>query len=219
MRRLLLILIMGFFSHFIHAQNREVDYSNPSVTMDDLDAILQSLKMDIYKFGVHLPDSQRYEVCLYLEEYADKEMIKEQTVFCSPSTYRSFKDGKMILKPFDGARFIIKDNKDEFLVNIRMGNFGHPEYKVEIDSMYSNMHTAARFKIEDTTLQVGKTPLFLIGSFWESKLPDGKTLPDGSTSIFRFCVERELSPDCSSDAFNKMPHYYIFGLKVIEIDK
>ena len=208
------ICIILLSCNYTYGQFEEVDYSNPGIAMEDINAILQTLNIDVYKFGVNLPDSNKYEVCLYLEEYAEKELINKNIIWCTSSPYRTFKKGQMTSQPFDGARFIIKNNKTEFLINIRMGDFGHPEYKIKIDSTYSNRHLPRRFKIMNTTLSEGKTPLVLIGSFWETKLPDGKKMPDGSSKIFRFCMENELSPDFSNEAFEKMPHHYIIGVNV-----
>lgn len=207
-KRITLILIFVVSTNSFHAQNFEVDYSNPNITMEDMDAVLQSLKMNVYKFNLHLPDSLKYKVCLYVEEYADKEMLEEKGIFCTTSPYVSLKNGERIFKPFDGARLIIKENKDDFLLNIRMGDFGIPEYRVPIDSIYTNPHLPMRFKIENTTLQEGKTPLILIGSTWES------TSKDGSTALLRLCFEKELASDYSNEAFNMMPHYFIVGLNV-----
>ena len=78
---------------------------------------------------------------------------------------------------------------------------------MEIDSIYSNKHASIPFKIENTTLQQGQNPLFLIGSYWESPSKNGD-------AMLRFCMEKELSTDYSNQAFDMMPHYFIIGLNV-----
>jgi len=208
LKRIILILIFVVCSDSFQAQNFEVDYSNPSVTMQDMNAVLKSLKIDLYKFGLDLTDSQKYKVCLFIEEYDDKELLNEKVIWCSTSPYRSIKNGERIVKPFDGARFIITENNDDFLLNIRMADIGLEAYPVKIDSIYSNPHASRPFKIENGTLQEGKTPLILIGSFWES------ISKDGSTPVLRFCFEKEVSPDYTNEAFYNMPHYFIVGLNV-----
>lgn len=208
LKRIILVSIFFVTTNSFHAQNFEVDYSNPDITMEDMNAVLETLKMNVYKFNLHLPDSLKYKVCLFLEEYEDKEMLKEKVIWCTTSPYVTLRNGKRISKPFDGGRFIVKENKDEFLLNVRMGDFGLPHYTVPIDSIYSNPHASRPFKIENTTLQEGKTPLILIGSFW------GSTSKDGSTSLLRFCFEKELAPDYSNETFDMMPHYFIIGLSV-----
>lgn len=208
-KRIILISLFVVSTNAFHAQTYEVDYSNPDITMEDMNVVLETLKMNVYKFSLHLPDSLKYKVCLFLEEYEDKEMIKEKVIWCTTSPYVTLRNGERISKPFDGARFVVKENKDDFLLNIRMGDFGIPDYKVPIDSIYSNTHMSSKFTIENnTTLQEGKTPLILIGSSWES------TSKDGSTSMLRFCLEKELAPDYSNEAFDMMPHYFIVGLNV-----
>ena len=59
------------------------------------------------------------------------------------------------------------------------------------------------FKLD--SVQVGEfTPLLLVGSFWY----------DDQNKIYRFCGEREFTPDMASSAFKLIPHYYIVGVIV-----
>ena len=48
----------------------------------------------------------------------------------------------------------------------------------------------------------------LLGSFWDSLSPDRKT------KFQRFCLEKELNPDLTNKAFDYMPHYFIFGIRL-----
>lgn len=48
-------------------------------------------------------------------------------------------------------------------------------------------------------------PLFLVGSTWY----------DERYNIFRFCMENQMEPDLSNDAFDKMPHYMIVSIRAI----
>ncbi|MFD0837273.1 DUF5041 domain-containing protein [Mariniflexile aquimaris] len=207
MKRIILIWIFFVSIGSSQAQKFDVDYSNPNVTMEDMNAVLKSLKINVLKFGLYPPDSLKYKVCLFQEEYADKELVNEEVIWCTSSPYHSIKNGERIFKPFDGARFIITEDDNDFLLNIRMGDFGIDEYKLEIDSIYSNKHASIPFKIVNTTLKEGKTPLLLIGSFWESPSKNGDVL-------LRFCMEKELATDFSNQAFDMMPHYFIIGLNV-----
>ena len=58
--------------------------------------------------------------------------------------------------------------------------------------------------IVDTIEIGGFTPLVLIGSYWY----------DSEAKLARFCGEEEFDKDLSSDTLKKVPHYYVFGIKV-----
>ena len=58
--------------------------------------------------------------------------------------------------------------------------------------------------IVDTIEIGGITPLVLIGSYWY----------DSEAKLARFCGEEEFDKDLSSDTLKKVPHYYVFGIKV-----
>jgi hypothetical protein len=77
-----------------------------------------------------------------------------------------------------------------------------------IDSAYKKLHACKPFKVPVNFKNGDKVPLLLIGSFWDS------TSPDGEMKIERFCMENELESDFSNKAFDEMPHYFVFGIKI-----
>ena len=49
-------------------------------------------------------------------------------------------------------------------------------------------------------------PLILLGSGWY----------DERFNVFRFCGEREIEPDMSSEILKDVPHYYVVGVKFVK---
>jgi hypothetical protein len=213
-QKIVLVLAIIAFTFTAKAQQDEVEYSNPNITTSDIKAVLETLEMGVYKFGVSLPENTKYYITLYIDEYNTKGKIKSDMIWRTGSPYRKVNNGDISYKAFDGVRIISKSNKSDFVLNMGMGDFGIKNYKIKIDSLYTNPHAIMPFHINEMVLKEGNTPLILIGSFWESKLPVGKKLPEDATPLLRFCFEKELNPDMSNEAFKNMPHYFIIGIEV-----
>lgn len=49
-----------------------------------------------------------------------------------------------------------------------------------------------------------KIPILIYGSSWIDK----------KTGYYRYCMERELEPDFSNDAFKRMPGYYVYSIEL-----
>lgn len=59
----------------------------------------------------------------------------------------------------------------------------------------------------DYAVDAGKfVPLALFGSYWW----------DADSGVIRFCGEKLIKPDLSSDFIKHIPHFYILGIKVAE---
>lgn len=211
-----IIIALAVFAFTINAraQQDRVDFSNPDLTTGDIIASLEMLDIEVHKYGVTLPGNAKYNITLFIDEYDSNGKLKSNKVWSTSSPYLKEKNEELIDQVFDGVRIISKNNETEFVLNMRMGNFSVSNYLVEIDSIYSKPHGVKRFQIESNLLNEGKTPLLMIGSFWEEILPEGRTFPDGSNKIMRFCMENELNPDLSSEAFKEMPHYFLVGIDV-----
>jgi hypothetical protein len=75
--------------------------------------------------------------------------------------------------------------------------------KKDSDEMLFFYHTRP-FKMK-TFREDEFIPLVLLGSSWYDKRFD----------IFRFCGEREIEPDMSSEILKDIPHHYIIGVKFV----
>jgi hypothetical protein len=68
------------------------------------------------------------------------------------------------------------------------------------------------FRIPDEFPIGSEIPLVLVGSSWKATDDSRKNV------ISKFCwSEMEgISPDFSQEGFKKMPHYIIFGIRIVE---
>ncbi len=63
-------------------------------------------------------------------------------------------------------------------------------------------YSSRPFKFEGDGGVTGEIPLLLYGSFYYDEKYD----------IMRFCGEREISPDISSEIVQHIPHFYVVGV-------
>lgn len=117
-------------------------------------------------------------------------------------------DGKLIEKALSYIRKIAKIENQNFSLAIKMGDFELNDYKVKIDTIYKNPHACKPFKLPSKYNIGDKVALLLIGSYWNS------TSKDGKMKAQRFCMKNEMESDFSNKAFDEMPHYFVFGIKI-----
>ena len=55
-------------------------------------------------------------------------------------------------------------------------------------------------------VETGKLiPLVLFGSYWYEE----------ETGVSRFCGDKQIKPDLSSDLIKSIPHFYVLGIRII----
>lgn len=209
-------MILTAFLPSICSAQTEAD----NLTQEDYEAMLALNKMNVYKFPVKIPEDQKCMVVLYKQEYDRTGMIEDENIFGSHSPHRKVvdrqlvldDDGEPVLTPLDGIRIITKEEGRDFALGFKIGEFEIPSMPLKIDSIYALKHYARSFSLPDEFPIGSEIPLFFIGSSWNA------TDISGQTSITKFCIEEEVSPDFSDEQFRKMPHYIVFGIRIIEQD-
>jgi hypothetical protein len=206
----LVILIASHVYSRVYGQSmtNTVDPLKDEISQEDLKAVLSLLHINLFKFNTNFPFEQKCTVFLYQQEYEKRKLIKEFTIWGTSNPFQDRRDGKNIEKALDYIRIITKIEDQNFWLGIRMGDFELNEYHVKIDTIYKNPHACKPFKLPLKYNIGDKVPLLLIGSFWDS------TSKDGKMKVQRFCMENEMLSDFSSKAFDEMPHYFVFGIKI-----
>ena len=208
------ILIIENISFELTGQDNEkrIDSLNYQISQEDLIAVLQTLNIEVHKYKVNFPKEQKCNVFLYVQEYEKRNKIKDVTIWGSPNPFRWVEDGKEVQKTIEQIRIITKRDKQEFTLNMKMGDFSI-QYYIKIDTLYKKPHACKPFKLPKDYPIGSKIPLLLIGSYWDA------TSRDGTMKTEKFCMENELDPDFSSRSFDVMPHYFVFGISIEKQDE
>lgn len=203
------LILFNSISLKAFGQNDSKDSLNNQLSQEDLIAVLQTLNIEIHKFNVNFPLTQKCNVVLYQQEYEKRNVIKDKIIWGTPSPYRGMQDGKEVQKALEQIRIVTKSDRRDFTLNINMGDF-ILQRVIKIDSQYTNPHACKPFKLPSDFTIGSKIPLLLIGSYWNT------SSKDGTTGAQRFCTESFLNSDFSDRAFDVMPHYLIIGIKIVE---
>jgi hypothetical protein len=187
-------------------QSNEMDYNLP-VDQEDVLVALQMAGFSIYNFGVSMPDTSTYSLLFTIQEYIGKEMVSEKEWVSITTPYQGFVNNEKIQKKVNKIRVIIhkfdQDTSDLYFDAQIFG--GKTTYRARTHLNDSFLYNFYPVSFNQWPVKLNSFhPLCLIGSSWID-----------SKGTERFCLEKELEPDYSSDAFNTMPAYYIIGYKLL----
>ena len=80
-----------------------------------------------------------------------------------------------------------------------------PVNESEVAEQQSYKYESRPFELV-APVEMGKfIPLVLFGSYWYEQ----------ETGVSRFCGEKQINPDLSSDIIKSIPHFYVLGIKII----
>lgn len=173
-----------------------------ATSLENIDDALKILNFSIYNINLPVDSQETYLMKVYLEEY-DKGMKlkKSDTVL-----YETI--GKEAVRKVDPKlSIIIHDVNDTTITMLFKTPGGERLGPVKKAAMYNIKHMGKVFKSQPL-VPGKKIPLLLYGSMWhDANLPK---------DAVRFCMERQLAPDFSSEAFTSMPHYYLIFVELVQ---
>ena len=80
----------------------------------------------------------------------------------------------------------------------------HPVYAPEMPTKQAYRYESRPFELV-SSVEAGKfIPLVLFGSYWY----------EPETGVSRFCGDKLIKPDLSSDIIKSIPHFYVLGIKI-----
>lgn len=173
-----------------------------ATSLENIDDALKILNFSIYNINLPVDSQKTYLMKVYLEEY-DKGMKlkKSDTVL-----YETI--GKEAIRKIDPKlSIIIHDVNDTTITMLFKTPGGERLGPVKKAPMYNIKHMGKIFKSQPL-VPGKKIPLLLYGSMWHDA-----SLPKDAV---RFCMERQLAPDFSSEAFTSMPHYYLIFVELVQ---
>ena len=80
-----------------------------------------------------------------------------------------------------------------------------PVYAPEMPTKQAYRYESRPFELV-APVETGKLiPLVLFGSYWYEE----------ETGVSRFCGDKQIKPDLSSDLIKSIPHFYVLGIRII----
>lgn len=173
-----------------------------ATSLENIDDALKILNFSIYNINLPVDSQQTYLMKVYLEEYNKGMKLKKSDTLL----YETI--GKEAIRKVDPKlSLIIRDLNDTTITMHFKTPGGERLSQVKKDAMYNIKHMGKIFKSQPL-IPGKKIPLLLYGSMWhDSSLPK---------DAVRFCMERQLAPDFSSEAFTNMPHYYLIFVELVQ---
>ncbi len=201
---------------------------------EDYIKLLNRNGYEAFTFDISSLTDGQYNITFKIKEYKDGQKIKDD-IWGGYATLRNMtllsefpEDDQKNVKPEDmadpdrgiyamgkkimiGFTPIVNDSIQPIWIEVEnMGSGGNqlqmlPQYvnNDRINSNRSFQYYARPFKTGE--IATGKfLPLVLLGSVWYDK----------DAGVFRFCGEKEINPDMSSQILRYIPHYYVIGIEV-----
>ena len=217
----MLILSCAAFGQQIKKQN---------VELDDLLSLLNYAGYEIFSFDISEMLNERYDIVLVMKEYEAGNEIASSNFATVPnkrlltdfpeSQWQQMIDAGRVIDPItqatahvekisfgfspsnnDSTKYI-QINAPNMLMRspLKLRGLTIKAWDRKVFSYYTKP-----FKID--TFEVDKfIPLVLFGSSWY----------DERINVLRFCGEREINPDMSSEILKDVPHHYVFGVRFVK---
>lgn len=197
---LAILLLLVSCSCLGQAKNQLYSTSYPSPTVQNITDALKMLNTEIFNINLPVDSMKTYKLLVYMDEYEKDMVLKHHEVEWDDRIGLNTRTGNK------GTLSIVlyKKSDSTILTSISTAG-GQIVFPIKKSPQYNIEHVSKLFSPQ-TLLPGKKIPVLLYGSMWHDP-----TLPAGAV---RFCMERKLATDFSSEAFKNMPHYYIFSLEL-----
>ena len=204
---------------------------NKNVELDDLLTLLQASGYELFNFDITEMLNEQYNIEITSKEYVKGGEEITSKNFASTSNKRLMTDfpESQWQKIIDDGRIIDTETKaiahaEKIAIGLYpSGNDTTVRLQINIPN-FTGMGTSYNlrglpvkdsdkkfyryytrpFKIE-AFKEDAFIPLILYGSMWY----------DERFGVFRFCGEKEIDPDMSSEILKDVPHYYVLGVKFV----
>lgn len=227
MKRILFINIMCIMAAFVSAQSIKPQ----TATFEDYIPLLNQAGYQVYSFDISDFLNDTYQVTFKIKEYKDsveveniqhfgfvnRRMIKD---FPEESQKRILKEG-LAVNP--GAGVYTQSSKLSIsfsplnadslkTIHFSLDGIGASSNRLKLQPVQSADSDELHYLYMDKPFKLDKfeegtfIPLVLYGSFWY----------DEKFNIFRFCGEKEIDPDMSSQILKYIPHYYVIGVEFVK---
>ena len=179
-------------------QAQEIRTNEP--TLDDYLQLLNAKGYIAYSFDMKDFKGKQYEPVVM--EYANSKEAKDVLGFSF-----SFPLGEKLV-----IGFAPSSNDSTYVYSFQSVGGGGFNATLKLKPVFApEMPTKQAYRYESrpfelvAPVEMGKfIPLVLFGSYWYEQ----------ETGVSRFCGEKQINPDLSSDIIKSIPHFYVFGIRI-----
>ena len=180
-------------------QAQEIRTNEP--TLDDYLQLLKAKGYIAYSFDTKDFKGKQYEPVIM--EYAKGKEAKDVLGFSF-----SFPIGEKLV-----IGFAPSSNDSTYVYSFQSVGGGGFNATLKLQPIFApEMPTKQAYRYESrpfeliAPVETGKLiPLVLFGSYWYEQ----------ETGVSRFCGEKLINPDLSSDIIKSIPHFYVLGIRII----
>ena len=180
-------------------QAQEIRANEP--TLDDYMQLLKAKGYIAYSFDTKDFKGKQYEPAIM--EYAKGKEAKDVLGFSF-----SFPIGEKLV-----IGFAPSSNDSTYVYSFQSVGGGGFNATLKLQPVFApEMPTKQAYRYESrpfelvASVETGKLiPLVLFGSYWYEE----------ETGVSRFCGDKQIKPDLSSDLIKSIPHFYVLGIRII----
>ena len=218
----MLILSNVLFCQQIKSRNLE---------LDDIITLLEASGYEVFSFDITDMLKDYYDITIIRKEYTKEGEVTSRNLQTlqnkvllteySESDRQKFVDENRIIDPETMAvyhaeklniGFYPSGNDSTIRIQIHIPDFVTLNTSLKLRGLTMKDSERLLFNYNTRPFQTRAfeeelfIPLVLLGSMWYDEKYD----------IYRFCGEKEIDPDMSSELLKDIPHYYIFGVKFVK---
>lgn len=211
----------------ISQESRKVVNAEPQLS--DIYNVLNIMNINIFRFDLNSFLNKKYTMSVYVDEYENNRKTKRVHTKNVGHNIKSLADiPEEMRDDFRKLKQVPEgknewDNIKELSVYVRKTNDSTAVFTIDIPGamrmgLPAKLRPIGEFKTyfyqtrPFTFKQVGEEknleiPLILYGSGWQ----------DPKYNVIRFCGENEIDPDMKSEILTDLPHHYIIGIELKEV--
>lgn len=228
MKKILPIVFMALAATGVSAQSIKPQ----TATFEDYIPLLNHAGYQVYSFDISEFLNDTYLVTFKIKEYKDGMEVENNRMDYGFTNRRMIKDfpeesQKEILQEGSAVNpeagvysqssklsFGFSPGKADSLktLHLSLEGIGAGSMPLKLQGLQSSGEDKLFYAYQDRPFKVDKfeegtfIPLVLYGSFWY----------DEKNKVFRFCGEKEIDPDMSTDILKYIPHYYVIGVEFVK---
>ena len=205
---------------------------NKNIELDELFTLLNSSGYELFSYDISEMLNERYDIVFVKKEYSAGKEIESSnltmvsnkrllTDFPESQWQEAIDTGITIIYPETKAiahaekisfGFSPSDNDSTKFMQINIPELTRMRCPLKLNGLPMKGSNKKFYSYNTRPFKIGTfkedlfIPLILFGSSWY----------DERFNIYRFCGEREIDPDMSSEILKDIPHFYVIGVKFIK---